>query len=56
MLMGSGETAPAIHLLELEGFVPRDDPRLAAALAAGSQHVLRCVWLGGYARPLADGG
>ena len=51
-----GEAAPAIHLLELDGFVARDEPRLAAALAAGSQHVLRCVWLGGYARPLADGG
>ena len=52
----AGESEPALHLLELDGFVAGDDPRLAAAADTSREHVLRCVWLGGYARPLADGG
>ena len=30
-----------------------DEARLVAALAPAREHVLRIVWLGGYARPLA---
>lgn len=44
----------AVHLLELEGRLRLEgDP--GGALAGGREHVLRVVWLGGYARPLAGG-
>src|SRR3954447_9819282 len=49
-----GEMELAIHLIELDGFLAPGDQRLADALAAGREHVLRSLWLGGYARPLAD--
>ena len=50
-----GDSEPAVHLLELEGFVVPHDQRLARALGGAREHVLRGVWLGGYARPLVDG-
>ena len=41
-----------LHLLELDGFIGPEDTRLARALAAARELVLRSAWLGGYARPL----
>lgn len=43
-----------LRLVELEGFVAAEDERLAALVEPGGS-VLRCTWLGGYARPLAVG-
>lgn len=40
----------ALHLVEVDGCLGPDEPRLADATAAS---VLRAAWLGGYARPLA---
>ena len=46
----------AIHLLELEGRLALpNEGELSAALGSAREHVLRIVWLGGYARPLAGG-
>ena len=45
----------SLHLIEIDGFVEADDHRLAAAHAEAGGLVLRCAWLGGYARPLAVG-
>jgi chorismate mutase len=50
------ETGRALHLLELDGFLAPHDLRLDQALAGAREHVLRCVRLGGYARPLPAGG
>jgi chorismate mutase len=50
------EDGEALHLLELDGFLAARDPRFEQALASAREHVLRCVWLGGYARPLPAGG
>ena len=49
----AGDTA--LHLIELDGFVTAGDLPLAHALAHARQLVLRSMWLGGYARPLAVG-
>ncbi|MEK0084040.1 chorismate mutase [Benzoatithermus flavus] len=49
------EAGHALHLLELDGFPMPHDPRLDHVLAHAREHVLRCVWLGGYARPLPVG-
>jgi chorismate mutase/prephenate dehydratase len=49
------ETGRALHLFELEGFLLPHDQRLAQAADVGRAHVLRGVWLGGYARPLVGG-
>ena len=43
-----------LRLVELEGLVAAEDERLAALVEPGGS-VLRCTWLGGYARPLAVG-
>ena len=45
----------SLHLIEIDGFVEADDHRLAAAHIEAGGLVLRCAWLGGYARPLAVG-
>lgn len=47
-----GEGGGTLHLVELDGFLAPGDPRLEQALAGAREHVLRCVRLGGYARPL----
>lgn len=49
-------TGTALHLIELDGFLPPHDPRLAQAVDAGRARVLRSVLLGSYARPLVAGG
>lgn len=49
------ETATALHLVEVDGFLQPHDPRLAQAMQQANGHVLRSVWLGSYARPLAAG-
>ena len=49
-------TGPALHLLAVDGFLPAHEPRLARALNAAREHVLRSAWLGSYARPLPAGG
>ncbi len=41
-----------LHLVEVDGMLGVDDARLAEL----REPVLRCAWLGGYARPLAAGG
>ncbi|MFO1048430.1 MAG: chorismate mutase [Geminicoccaceae bacterium] len=43
-----------LRLVELEGFFAAGDERVAALVEPG-RLVLRCTWLGGYARPLAVG-
>lgn len=40
------------HLVEVDGLLAPDDSRLAGL----REPILRCAWLGGYARPLAAGG
>jgi hypothetical protein len=49
------ESDTALHLLELDGFVVPHDQQLARTLGSAREHVLRGVWLGGYARPLVGG-
>jgi chorismate mutase len=44
--------APAVHLVEVDGFVAAADPRLGALQQAARGEVLRVVPVGGYARPL----
>jgi chorismate mutase len=43
----------AQHLLELDGFRTLADPSLERAVGRARPLVLRCQWLGSYARPLA---
>jgi chorismate mutase / prephenate dehydratase len=50
------EAGPALHLVELDGFLAPHDPRLARALEGAPGHVLRGARLGGYACPLATEG
>lgn len=45
--------ARAQHLIEVDGFLAPGAPPLAGALAEARPLVLRCTWLGSYARPLA---
>ena len=40
------------HLLEITGFVPRDDPRLGVLLEQAGPTIVRLVGVGGYADPL----
>ncbi len=49
----AGPPGAALHLIELDGFVTPADPPLAPALERAGRMVLRCTWLGGYARSLA---
>ncbi len=43
----------AAQLVEFDGWLAGDDVRLKTALAALGDKLLRCTWLGGYARPLS---
>ena len=45
--------APALHLVEVDGFIGDGDHRLAALHEAARGEILRAVPLGGYARPLS---
>jgi chorismate mutase len=47
------EVGTSLHLLELDGFLTTADAPLADALEQAGPLVLRSMWLGGYARPLA---
>jgi chorismate mutase len=47
--------APALHLVEVDSFVPAGDARLAELQKAARGEVLRVVPVGGYARPLSLG-
>ena len=51
------ETGTALHLLELDGFLARArSAACAGPPGPAREHVLRSVWLGSYARPLAAAG
>jgi chorismate mutase-like protein len=43
----------ALHLVEVDGFVPDGDPRIAALRQAARGEILRVLPVGGYARPLS---
>ena len=45
----------ALHLVELDGFPSSAEAGLEEALAGAGEQILRSVWLGSYARPLAGG-
>lgn len=45
--------APALHLVEVPGFIAEGDVRLDRLLRAGRGEVLRAAPVGGYARPLS---
>jgi chorismate mutase / prephenate dehydratase len=47
------DDADSLYLAEIDGFVGRADPRLAALLAARPQLVRRAVAVGGFALPLS---
>ena len=47
------EDGAATQLVEFDGWIAGDDARLKDALAGLGDRVLRCTWLGGYARPLS---
>ena len=47
-------SASRLHLLEILGFVPRDDSRLGVLLEQSDETVLRLVCVGGYAAPVAE--
>ena len=47
------EAGAATLLIEFDGWICGDDARLKDALAGLRDRVLRCTWLGGYARPLS---
>ena len=47
------EAGAATLLIEFDGWMAADDVRLKDALAGLGGRVLRCTWLGGYARPLS---
>ncbi len=42
-----------LHLIEVEGFLDDDDPRIGALLEAGADVLSHCWWVGGYAVPLS---
>jgi chorismate mutase / prephenate dehydratase len=47
------EDGAATLLVEFDGWIAAGDTRLKEALAGLGGRVLRCTWLGGYARPLS---
>jgi chorismate mutase len=47
------EGGAATLLVEFDGWIAGDDTRLKDALGSLGGRVLRCTWLGGYARPLS---
>jgi chorismate mutase len=47
------EHGAASQLVEIDGWIAGDDPRLKDALAGLGDRVRRCAWLGGYAQPLS---
>jgi chorismate mutase / prephenate dehydratase len=47
------EGGAAAHLVEFDDWLSGDDSRLSDMLGGLGGKALRCVWLGGYARPLA---
>ncbi|HWE74315.1 MAG TPA: chorismate mutase [Stellaceae bacterium] len=47
------EAGSATLLIEFDGWIAADDARLGDALAGLGDRMLRCTWLGGYARPLS---
>ena len=42
-----------LHLIEVEGFLDDDDPRIGELLEAGADVLSHCWWVGGYAVPLS---
>ena len=48
----SARSASRQHLLEIKGFVPRDDSRLGTLLEQAGDAIVRLVCVGGYADPL----
>jgi chorismate mutase / prephenate dehydratase len=47
------EDGAAMQLVEFDGWIAGDDARLKDALGGLGDRVLRCTWLGGYARQLS---
>lgn len=50
----SARSSSRQHLLEISGFVPRDDPRLGVLLEQAGEMIVRLVGVGGYADPLLE--
>ena len=52
----SARSSSRQHLMEISGFVPRDDPRLGVLLEQAGDTIVRLVCVGGYAKAIPQPG